>query len=237
MKIKQFWALPLTLSAYISNDGIRAKYILAKDKVHAFINLHDFVQKRTDKINITVIDLNERKSTKYANFSNDTLYITRGGNYKLCGNFEGNIVVDTNLQNVSIILNNVQIISNNGACIQFTENCGKCSIIALKDTENYLADSLVNTSGAINCQKSIKISGEGKLIITGLGGDGIIADSINISAVNLDISASGRVFVSNVLTINNSELVINAEGVSSTSNSTTNCLIMQGSTINRTEYK
>ena len=235
MKIKQLLTLPFTINAYISNDETKAICILYRDKIHAFINLNDLVTKRTTEI--IDVDLSKQKSTKNATFENNTLYITSGGKYKLFGALEGNIIIDATNEDVELLLDNAQIVSNKGACISFTENCVNCSITALDDTENYLIDSLSNVDGVINCPSSLTFSGKGNLIVTALGGDGIVTKKLKLFNAKLDISATGRTVATDNMAVINSEIVISAEGVSSTSNSTADCLLIQGSRIQKTEYK
>ena len=192
--------LPLSNSVcmvgYDKNDNYLTSSCFGLDPQRTF--------SRTEQINLTDIHANDSIS-----YDGSTLTLRFGGTYELLGAFEGNICVDTN-ENVEIILNNVQIISNSGAGINFLGN-GEYTIHSLKGTENYIVDSLDNAEGAaIRSNGNLTITGKGTLIVTGLNDHAIIAkNNINILDTTIDISANETLARCQNVIIYNSEIITN----------------------------
>ena len=156
----------------------------------------------TKQIDLASIDVDNA-----LDYSNDTLTITKGGTYQLSGVLEGAIKVTTN-EDVDLILDNVQVISNNGACISFEGNANY-TISTTCETENYLVDSVANSDKAvIKSNGNLTITGLGTLIVTGLNQDAIVANNINFLDTTIDITAQNHSVNCRELTINNSDIIV-----------------------------
>ena len=209
-KFKQLLVIPFAMCICFIGYGDNQSKLAIENLTSPTITTAASTLERTNS-EATQINLAEIKTNHNIAFVNDTLTITKGGTYHLSGILEGAIKVTAN-ENVDLILDNVQVISNKGAAISFL---GKANytISTTCETENYLVDSLSNFEGAvIKSNGNLSITGLGTLIVTGLNQDAIVADNINFSDTTIDISAQNHSVNCRNLIINNSDITISGAG-------------------------
>lgn len=184
------------------------------------------VEKPTDdKVNIEldgaiVIDLNDLESTSYYSYDNDVLKINAAGKYILIGTLYGAVEVSGDPDSVELILNNVTIETlDSQACaaIVFKSNNGNRKLTILENSENFLADSVGDTTAdgdnaVIQAKKSsLIINGSGTLTLTSKGEEttGIkVKKNLEIynTTININVNdngiKSGELLVLNEVNLN-----------------------------------
>lgn len=145
-----------------------------------------------------------------------TINIKNGGTYLLTGeNLNISFDVDSNYD-VTLILNNLNIISTNVAPINVT-NCKNLTLYLPSKTKNYLSDSKNNVQKAtIFSNSNINIQGNGYLFLNsfskakdGVGKSIYSKDDIKISDSHIIFNlASGKVIEGNNIGINNAQLKV-----------------------------
>ncbi len=163
------------------------------------------------------------------------LLISAAGTYVLNGTLDdGAIIIDSpDEENVTLVLENVNITCKDGAPI-YVKNCGKNVIISVPEgTENTISDGSSYTyeykvestdtetgetslqpSAAIFSKADLKFNGGGKLIVNAHYNDGITGkDDVEIAEATLTINAAddGIVGKDSVI-VKNGTITIKAEG-------------------------
>lgn len=209
-KFKQLLVIPFAMCICFIGYGNNQSKLAIENLTSPTITTAATTLERTN-VEATKINLAEPDTDANFAFSNNTLTITKGGTYHLLGILEGNIKVTAN-ENVDLVLDNVQVISNDGAAISFLGNADY-TISTTCETENYLVDSLANIDGAVIKSKgNLTVTGLGTLIVTGLNQDAIVAENINFLDTTIDISAQTHSVNCRKLTINNSDIIISDAG-------------------------
>jgi hypothetical protein len=139
-----------------------------------------------DAASATAIDL--------ADTDGDTLTISEAGTYVLSGNLAGQVVVDAEGADVTLVLDGVDITSSTTAAIAATAVENFSVILAdgssnsLSDAASYADDADVNA--ALYSAGDLQISGSGTLEVTGNGNDGITSkDGLTISGGEITVDA------------------------------------------------
>ena len=126
----------------------------------------------------------------------DTLTITEAGTYVLSGSLAGQVVIDAEGADVTLVLDDVAITSSTTAAIGATAVENLSVILAegstntLADTASYADDAEVNA--ALYSAGDLQISGDGALTVTGNGNgnDGIASkDGLTISGGEITVDA------------------------------------------------
>lgn len=149
-----------------------------KDKKYSLVKLDNKIFKTSDK-SISMNDGN--------------VVIAKGGTYVFSGYFYGAVKVDTK-DEVTLVLNNVQVFSSNGPAI-YIENAEKVNLVLEDGTINTISDKTIHKeyNGAIYSNADLFISGKGAMFIEATSG-GIICKSgvlINHSTVNIVSEETG----------------------------------------------
>ena len=192
-------------------------------------NIVNISEKQKDDKAIDYIEINFEDLKNVAegvSYKENEVTITKGGTYLLKGSFIGSVVVDDcEDENVRLILDNVNIATENGSlnpAILIKKTDG-LRIITVKDgTTNYLKDNVTDTGdeaeeAVISAKKcSLTINGSGTLNLETLGTDAtaikvkkeltIIDTKIEILATNNGIKAD------DLIALVNANIAINANG-------------------------
>lgn len=135
-----------------------------------------------------------------ANFSNNTLSITKEGTYILSGNLDGQVVVEADkTAKVQLVLNGVTVSGKSTAAIQ-VKQADKVFLTLAPNSENTLtesgefaADDSSNVDGVIFSKDDLTVNGSGTLKVTTENGHGIVSkDDLVIASGNIEISSSGH---------------------------------------------
>jgi len=139
-----------------------------------------------DAASATSIDLGDTEG--------DTLRITEAGTYLLSGTLAGQVVVDAEGADVTLVLDDVTVTSSTTAAIAATAVENLSVILAdgstntLADTTSYADDADVNA--ALYSAGDLQISGDGALTVTGNGNDGIASkDGLTMSGGDITVDA------------------------------------------------
>lgn len=159
------------------------------------------------------------ESTTSITLDDSELVITEGGAYTLTGDSSAAVVVTT-ADDVTIVLDGVNIVSETGAAI-VVEEAGNVSVILADGSENHVEDAPTRedaeVNGTIYSTADLAISGTGSLDVTANYEDGIVTkddleilsgtitvdavdegirgrDSITMAGGDIDISAGGDGF-------------------------------------------
>lgn len=141
--------------------------------------------------------------------ASENILINEAGIYELSGELFGSVIVDTN-EDVKLVLNNVNINSDNYACI-YSKNLDNLIITLKENSVNNLNDGNEYASkdedvdGAIYCDNNLIINGSGVLNITGNYKNGIVSkddltivnSTINIKCLNKAIHGKDSVKIKN----------------------------------------
>jgi len=173
------------------------------------------------KDNLVNVDLtNKTIKGEGAKFTNDSLLITKGGDYELTGNFSGYVHVNTK-DRVKLRLSGVNIKNENGPAI-FFEDTDKGFITISDGTQNYLEDGSeysIDAKAALFSNDDLEIKGKGTLNIKANYNHGIKSDdditiengNINITSVNDGINANDGIQI----TGGNITITAKGDGISS----------------------
>lgn len=156
---------------------------------------------------------------------NDNLKITSPGIYKLSGNLDGNVTINTEGY-VKIILSNAQITNNDGPAIMI-EKAEKVYIELEENTINKLVDDGTSEyDGVIYSTDDLVIDGLGTLEIEANNKDGIVSkDNIvilngNINIISTDDGIRGKDYVD--IINGNINITSTGDGIKTTNNTDLN---------------
>jgi hypothetical protein len=167
----------------------------------------------TITLNIDSISVDDENGTI---IDETTVTITSAGNYNISGTLaDGQIVVDTDDQEVvRLILNGVNISSTTNAPV-YVANANKTVIVLADNTENYLTDNEGNEdNGSLLSRDDLTIYGNGSLTVSGnandaiRSNDGLIIKSGNITVTSVDDGIMGK----NYLVIKGGNITVNSVG-------------------------
>ena len=160
------------------------------------------------KNNTGKIDLNSMTvSGSGVSASNDTVTITKGGDFEVSGTLSDGMIYINSDDKVKLRLSGASITNNDGPAIYF-DNAEKAFITITEGTENTLSDGKTysdeNADGALFSNDDLEIKGGGKLTISGnykhaIAGDDDVAienGTISISSYEHGIKANDKLWVS-----------------------------------------
>lgn len=151
-----------------------------------------------DSSSEVTIDLSNPTATDGVTVSDGVITITKAGNYKLTGTYEGQIKVETaDSDMVRLILNNATITNSTGAAINVVE-ADEVVIYTASGTTNTVSDgsSYSDTASgspdaAIYSKSDLTLAGEGTLKVEGKYEEGIhTSDGLVIASGTLEVNAA-----------------------------------------------
>lgn len=151
-----------------------------------------------DSSSEVAIDLSNPTATDGVTVSDGVITITKAGNYKLTGTYEGQIKVEAaDSDMVRLILNNATITNSTGAAINVVE-ADEVVIYTASGTTNTVSDgsSYSDTASgspdaAIYSKSDLTLAGEGTLKVEGKYEEGVhTSDGLVISSGTLEVSAA-----------------------------------------------
>ncbi|WP_311468441.1 carbohydrate-binding domain-containing protein [uncultured Rothia sp.] len=151
-----------------------------------------------DSSSEVTIDLSNPTATDGVTVSDGVITITKAGNYKLTGTYEGQIKVEaTSGDMVRLILNNATITNSTGAAINVVK-ADEVVIYTASGTTNTVSDgsSYSDTASgspdaAIYSKSDLTLAGEGTLKVEGKHEEGIhTTDGLVIASGTLEVSAA-----------------------------------------------
>ena len=151
-----------------------------------------------DSSSEVTIDLSNPTATDGVTVSDGVITITKAGNYKLTGTYEGQIKVEaTSGDMVRLILNNATITNSTGAAINVVE-ADEVVIYTASGTTNTVSDgsSYSDTASgspdaAIYSKSDLTLAGEGTLKVEGKYEEGVhTSDGLVIASGTLEVSAA-----------------------------------------------
>ena len=151
-----------------------------------------------DSSSEVTIDLSNPIATDGVTVSDGVITITKAGNYKLTGTYEGQIKVEAaDSDMIRLILNNATITNSTGAAINVVE-ADEVVIYTASGTTNTVSDgsSYSDTASgspdaAIYSKSDLTLAGEGTLKVEGKYEEGIhTSDSLVIASGTLEVSAA-----------------------------------------------
>ena len=151
-----------------------------------------------DSSSEVTIDLSNPTATDGVTVSDGVIIITKAGNYKLTGTYEGQIKVEAaDSDMVRLILNNATITNSTGAAINVVE-ADEVVIYTASGTTNTVSDgsSYSDTASgspdaAIYSKSDLTLAGEGTLKVEGKYEEGIhTSDGLVIASGTLEVSAA-----------------------------------------------
>ncbi len=151
-----------------------------------------------DSSSEVTIDLSNPTATDGVTVSDGVITITKAGNYKLTGTYEGQIKVEaTSGDMVRLILNNATITNSTGAAINMVE-ADEVVIYTASGTTNTVSDgsSYSDTASgspdaAIYSKSDLTLAGEGALKVEGKYEEGIhTTDGLVIASGTLEVNAA-----------------------------------------------
>lgn len=151
-----------------------------------------------DSSSEVTIDLSNPTATDGVTVSDGVITITKAGNYKLTGTYEGQIKVEaTSGDMVRLILNNATITNSTGAAINVVE-ADEVVIYTASGTTNTVSDgsSYSDTASgspdaAIYSKSDLTLAGEGALKVEGKYEEGIhTTDGLVIASGTLEVNAA-----------------------------------------------
>ena len=177
----------------------------------------DYIWDSSDVITITLnIDSISVDDENGTTIDETTVTITSAGTYNISGILvDGQIVVDTDDEEVvRLILNGVNISSTTNAPV-YVANANKTVIVLADNTENYLTDNEGNgDNGTLLSRDDLTIYGNGSLTVSGnandaiRSNDGLIIKSGNITVTSVDDGIRGK----NYLVIKGGNITVNSVG-------------------------
>ena len=151
-----------------------------------------------DSSSEVTIDLSNPIATDGVTVSDGVITITKAGNYKLTGTYEGKIKVEAaDSDMIRLILNNATITNSTGAAINVVE-ADEVVIYTASGTTNTVSDgsSYSDTASgspdaAIYSKSDLTLAGEGTLKVEGKYEEGIhTSDGLVIASGTLEVSAA-----------------------------------------------
>ena len=151
-----------------------------------------------DSSSEVTIDLSNPTATDGVTVSDGVITITKAGNYKLTGTYDGQIKVDAaDSDMVRLILNNATITNSTGAAINVVE-ADEVVIYTASGTTNTVSDgsSYSDTASgspdaAIYSKSDLTLAGEGTLKVEGKYEEGIhTSDGLVIASGTLEVAAA-----------------------------------------------
>ena len=151
-----------------------------------------------DSSSEVTIDLSNPTATDGVTVSDGVITITKAGNYKLTGTYNGQIKVEAaDSDMVRLILNNATITNSTGAAINVVE-ADEVVIYTASGTTNTVSDgsSYSDTStdspdAAIYSKSDLTLAGEGTLKVEGKYEEGVhTSDGLVIASGTLEVSAA-----------------------------------------------
>ena len=151
-----------------------------------------------DSSSEVTIDLSNPTATDGVTVSDGVITITKAGNYKLTGTYEGQIKVEAaDSDMVRLILNNATITNSTGAAINVVE-ADEVVIYTASGTTNTVSDgsSYSDTASgspdaAIYSKSDLTLAGEGTLKVEGKYEEGIhTSDGLVIASGTLEVNAA-----------------------------------------------
>lgn len=151
-----------------------------------------------DSFSEVTIDLSNPTATDGVTVSDGVITITKAGNYKLTGTYEGQIKVEAGDSDmVRLILNNATITNSTGAAINVVE-ADEVVIYTASGTTNTVSDgsSYSDTASgspdaAIYSKSDLTLAGEGTLKVEGKYEEGIhTTDGLVIASGTLEVTAA-----------------------------------------------
>ena len=151
-----------------------------------------------DSSSEVTIDLSNPTATDGVTVSDGVITITKAGNYKLTGTYEGQIKVEAaDSDMVRLILNNATITNSTGAAINVVE-ADEVVIYTASGTTNTVSDGSFysdtasgSPDAAIYSKSDLTLAGEGTLKVEGKYEEGIhTSDGLVIASGTLEVNAA-----------------------------------------------
>lgn len=146
----------------------------------------------------TAIDLSNPTATDGVTVEDGTLTITKAGTYKLSGEYQGQIKVETaDSDAVRLVLDNANITNSSGAALNVV-NANEVILYSASGTTNTISDGADYTATGENdpdavvySKADLTIAGEGTLKVNGNHEDGIhTSDGLVIASGTLEVNAA-----------------------------------------------
>ena len=146
----------------------------------------------------TAIDLSNPTATDGVTVEDGTLTITKAGTYKLSGEYQGQIKVETaDSDAVRLVLDNANITNSSGAALNVV-NADEVILYSASGTTNTISDGADYTATGENdpdavvySKADLTIAGEGTLKVNGNHEDGIYtSDGLVIASGTLEVNAA-----------------------------------------------
>ena len=146
----------------------------------------------------TAIDLSNPTATDGVTVEDDTLTITKAGTYKLSGEYQGQIKVETaDSDAVRLVLDNANITNSSGAALNVV-NADEVILYSASGTTNTISDGADYTAtgeddpdAVVYSKADLTIAGEGTLKVNGNHEDGIhTSDGLVIASGTLEVNAA-----------------------------------------------
>lgn len=146
----------------------------------------------------TAIDLSNPTATDGVTVEDGTLTITKAGTYKLSGEYQGQIKVETaDSDAVRLVLDNANITNSSGAALNVV-NADEVILYSASGTTNTISDGAEYTAtgeddpdAVVYSKADLTIAGEGTLKVNGNHEDGIhTSDGLVIASGTLEVNAA-----------------------------------------------
>lgn len=146
----------------------------------------------------TAIDLSNPTATDGVTVEDGTLTITKAGTYKLSGEYQGQIKVETaDSDAVRLVLDNANITNSSGAALNVV-NANEVILYSASGTTNTISDGADYTAtgeddpdAVVYSKADLTIAGEGTLKVNGNHEDGIhTSDGLVIASGTLEVNAA-----------------------------------------------
>ena len=146
----------------------------------------------------TAIDLSNPTATDGVTVEDGTLTITKAGTYKLSGEYQGQIKVETaDSDAVRLVLDNANITNSSGAALNVV-NADEVILYSASGTTNTISDGADYTAtgeddpdAVVYSKADMTIAGEGTLKVNGNHEDGIhTSDGLVIASGTLEVNAA-----------------------------------------------
>lgn len=146
----------------------------------------------------TAIDLSNTTATDGVTVEDGTLTITKAGTYKLSGEYQGQIKVETaDSDAVRLVLDNANITNSSGAALNVV-NADEVILYSASGTTNTISDGADYTAtgeddpdAVVYSKADLTIAGEGTLKVNGNHEDGIhTSDGLVIASGTLEVNAA-----------------------------------------------
>mgnify|MGYP004588481543 FL=1 len=223
IKNEKFYKIKDKIIIYILSNIVVIGYMLSTITIitNNFILNDKKIEQQTTKDKVTLDESNSvAESTIDLNNPSTDVTITKGGTYTFSGSFKHSIIVDAENENVEIVLNGVNITTENTATI-IGLNANKITITLNENTTNVLTDGGNSEyDGCIYSNAELIFNGNGTLIVNGNqnDGEGIATEAKNITfnsgtykitSIDDGINAGGD---GATITINDGTFYIDASG-------------------------